>query len=148
MRLENGMRFDRCLGLQDRDGMDGKVFDASGLICHDGRPLSVGENITLSGRAYQYAGDDSLGNSVFIPLEPFPEFELVEKRYKDLFVVLEIYMMKNGHFYVWPYVQSGSTSSGSYTRRAFSFIGEFETSEAAKQAGFEAGEKEIDDFYF
>ena len=55
--------------------------------------------------------------------------------------------MENGHFYVWPYVQSGATSSGNHTRRHFSFAGEFETREAATQAGFEAGEKEIDDYY-
>ena len=88
MRLENGMRFDRCIGLQDRDGMDGRVFDADVLTCHH-RPLSVGENIGVGGRAYRYDGDNSLGNSIFTPLEPFPDFESVEKPYKDLFIVLE-----------------------------------------------------------
>src|ERR1700674_3388967 len=98
MRLENGMRFDRCIGLQDRDALDGKVFDANVLTCHD-NPLSSGENIRVGGRAYLYDGDDSLGNSIFTPLEPFPEFDRVEKPYKDnLFVVLEIYPIKNGHF--------------------------------------------------
>ena len=46
MRLENGMRFDRCIGLQDRDGMDGRVFDADVLTCHD-RPLSAGDEISV-----------------------------------------------------------------------------------------------------
>ena len=107
MRLENGMRFDHCIGLRDRDALDGKVFDANVLTCHD-KPLNSGENIRAGGRAYRYDGDDSLGNSLFTALEPFPEFETVERLYKDnLFVVLEIYPMKNGHFYIWPYVQSG-----------------------------------------
>jgi hypothetical protein len=145
MRLENGMRFDHCLGLQDRDALDGKLFDANVLTCHD-KLLSSGENIRVGGRAYRYDGDDNLGNSHFTPLEPFPEFETVERAHKDLFIVLEIYPMKNGHFYVWPYVQSGETS-GSYTRRAFGFAGEFENREAAEQAGFEAGENEIDEYY-
>lgn len=145
MRRKDGMSFDNCIGLQDR-GDDGKVFDANTLTCHD-KPLSAGENIRVGGRAYLYRGDDNLGNSIFVPSEPFPEFETVEKPYKDVFIVLEIYPMKNGHFYVWPYVQSGETSSGTFTRRAFRLVGEFETREAAVQASFEAGEKEIDDSY-
>jgi hypothetical protein len=146
MRSENGMRFDHCIGLQERDGLNGMVFDANVLTCDD-KPLSAGESILVGGRAYRYDGDDNLGNSRFTALEPFPEFELIERPYKDLFIVLEIYTMENGHFYVWPYVQSGSTSSGNYTRRHFSFIGEFETREAAVQAGFDAGEQEIDEYY-
>jgi hypothetical protein len=145
MRLENGMRFDHCIGLQDRDSLDGKIFDANVLTCHD-KPLSSGENISVGGRAYRYDGDDNLGNSHFTALEPFPEFEVVERACKDLFIVLEIYPMKNGHFYVWPYVQSGETS-GNYTRRAFRFAGEFENLDAAIQAGFEAGQQEIDSVY-
>src|ERR1700730_2460508 len=82
MRSENGMRFDQCVGLRDRDALDGKVFDANALTCHD-KPLSAGENIRVGGRAYRYDGDDSLGNSQFTALEPFPEFETVEKPYKD-----------------------------------------------------------------
>jgi len=146
MRLENGMRFDHCLGLQSRDE-SGEVFDANVLDCDD-KPLSAGESIGVAGRAYRYIGDDSLGNSIFSPLEPFPEFERVERRYKDLFVVLELYPKKNGHFYVLPYVQSDETSSGTYTRRVFGFAGEFETREAAEEAGFEAGQEEIDEYYF
>jgi hypothetical protein len=145
MRLENGMRFDDCMGLQDRDSLDGKIFDANVLTCHD-KPLSSGENIRVGGRAYRYDGDDNLGNSHFTALEPFPEFDVVEKAYKDLFIVLEIYPMKNGHSYVWPYVQSGETS-GNYTRRAFRFPGEFENRDAAIQAGFEAGQQEVDSIY-
>lgn len=145
MRLENGMRFDRCIGLQDR-GDDGEVFDANVLTCHD-KPLSVGESILVGGRPNRYDGDDSLGNSIFTPLEPFPEFQRIEKPYKDLFVVLELYPKKNGHFYVLPYVQSGETSSGTYTRRVFGFAGEYETREAAERAGFEAGQREIDSVY-
>jgi hypothetical protein len=144
MRLENGMRFDQCIGLKDRDDK-GDVFDGNVLTCHD-KPLSSGESIRVAGRAYRYDGDDNLGNSHFTALEPFPEFERVEKPYKDLYVVLEIFSMKNGHFYVWPYVQNGETS-GNYSRRAFKFTGEFETREAAIEAGFEAGEKEIDSVY-
>jgi hypothetical protein len=144
MRLENGMRFDHCIGLQDRDSLDGKIFDANVLTGHD-KPLSSGENIKVGGRAYRYDGDDNLGNSHFTALEPFPEFERIERAYKDLFIVLEIYPMENGHFYVLPYVQSGETS-GTYTRRAFGFAGEFDTRDAAEQAGFEAGEEEIDEF--
>ncbi len=146
MRLENGMRFDRCIGLQDRDGLDGKIFNANVLVCHD-KPLSGGDNIRVGDRAYRYEGDDSLGNSIFTALEPFPEFEAVEERFKGLFIVLEIYPIKNGHFYVRPYVQSGETSSD-YTRRAFPFAGEFESREAAMRAGFDAGRKEIDVHYF
>jgi hypothetical protein len=145
MRLENGMRFDRCIGLQDRDGMDGRVFAADVLTCHD-RPLSAGENISVGGRAYRYDGDNSLGNSIFTPLEPFPDFESVEKPYKDLFIVLELYPKRNGHYYVLPYVQSGETS-GTYTRRAFGFAGEYENREVAEQAGFQAGKQEIDEYY-
>ena len=147
MRLEDGMRFDQCIGLQDRDALDGKVFDGNLLKCHD-EPLSSGKSIMVGGRAYRYEGDDNLGNSIFTALEPFPEFERIERPIKDnLFVVLEIYPMKNGHFYVWPYVQYGSSSSGHYSRRAFRFTGEFETRDAAMQAGFEAGQKEIDVHY-
>ncbi len=86
MRLDNGMRFDQCIGLHDRDALDGKVFDVNALTCHD-KPLSSRENIRVGGRAYRYDGDDNLGNSHFTALEPFPEFETVEKSYKDnLFV--------------------------------------------------------------
>jgi hypothetical protein len=145
MRLENGMRFDNCIGLQDRDALDGEVFDAHMLTCHD-KPLSSGENIRVGGRAYRYDGDDNLGNSRFTAQEPFPKFETVERACEDLFIVLEIYPIENGHFYVLPYVQSGETSSN-HTRRAFRFAGEFETREAAEQAGFEAGKKEINDYY-
>ena len=145
MRLDNGMHFDRCIGLQDRDGLDGKIFDANELSCHD-NPMCSGENIRVGDRAYRYEGDDSLGNSIFTALEPFPEFETVERTYKDLFIVLEIYPMKNGHFYVRPYVQSGETGDN-FTRRGFPFAGEFDSREAAVQAGFEAGQKEIDAHY-
>src|SRR5260221_7939067 len=147
MLLENGMRFDQCVGLQDRDALNGKVFDANVLNCHD-RSLSSGESIRVGGRAYRYDGDDSLGNSHFTAQEPFPQFETVEKPYKDnLFVVLEIYPMKNGRFYVWPYVQSGSTTSDHYTREGFQFKGEFETREAAIEAGWMAGKERIDTVY-
>jgi len=147
MRFDNGMRFDQCVGLQDRDALDGKVFDGNLLTCHD-KPLNSGESIRVGGRPYRYDGDDNLGNSHFTPLEPFPEFETVEKPYKhNLFVVLEIYPMKNGHYYVWPYVQNGASSSDHFARRAFSFTGEFETRAAAIEAGFEAGQKEIDTHY-
>lgn len=145
VRLDNGMRFDRCIGLQDRDVLDGKIFSANALNCHE-QPLSTGESIRVGDRAYRYEGDDSLGNSLFIALEPFPEFETVEQAYKELFVVLEVYPMKNGHFYVRPYVQSGETGHD-YTRRGFPFAGEFESREAAVQAGFEAGRKEIEAHY-
>ena len=143
MRSKDGMRFDRCIGLQDRDDA-GRVFEANVLTCHDKR-LKRGESIRVACRAYRYDGDDNLGNSIFIATEPFPQFETIEEPYKDgLFIVLELYPMKNGHCYVRPYVQSGSNSSQHYTRRAFSFMGEFETREEAEQAGFEAGKKEID----
>jgi hypothetical protein len=89
-----------------------------------------------------------LANSRFTALEPFPEPEIVERLYKDnLFVVLEIYSMKNGHFYVWPYVQSGASSSGNYTRQAFALKGAFETREAAIAAGWAAGTEEIETLY-
>jgi hypothetical protein len=147
MRSENGMRFDNCVGLQDRDSLDGKIFDANVLICHD-KSLNSGESIKVGGRAYRYDGDDNIGNSHFTALEPFPEFETVEKLYKDnLFVVLEIYPMKNGHFYVWPYVQNGSTSSDHYTREAFQFKGQFPTREAAIEAGWAAGKDRINTVY-
>ena len=145
MRLENGMRFDHCIGLQERDGLNGTVFNANVLTCDD-KPLNIGDGIRVGGRAYRYDGDNSYGNSVFTPLEPFPQFELVEKPYKDLFIVLEIYPMENGHYCVRPYVQSGE-SSGTYSRRGFQFAGEFDTREAGEQAGFAAGEKEIDEYY-
>lgn len=147
MRSENGTRFDQCIGLQDRDGLDGKVFDANVLSCHD-KPLTSREKIRVGGRTYRYDGDDNLGNSIFTALEPFPKFEMIERCYKDnLFVLLEIYPMKNGRFYVWPYVQNGASWSDHCTRRAFRFVGEFETREAAIQAGLEAGQKEIDAHY-
>jgi|SRR5208283_1345793 len=147
MRLENGMRFDHCIGLQDRDSLDGQVFDADVLICHD-KPLSSGESIRVGGRAYRYDGDDNLSNSHFTALEPIPEFETVEKLYKDnLFVVLEIYPMKNGHFYVWPYVQNGATSSDHFTRWGFLFKGEFESRDAAMEAGWAAGKERVDTLY-
>jgi hypothetical protein len=145
MRSENGMRFDRCVGLQDR-GDDGEVFDANVLTCDD-KPLSAGESILVGGRPNRYDGDDSLGNSIFTALEPFPEFERVEKPYKDSFIVLELYPKRNGRVYVLPYVQSGETSSGTFNRRVFGFAGEFETREAAEQAGMEAGQKEIDAYH-
>jgi len=146
MRLENGMRFDQCVGLQDR-AIDGSVFDANGLKCYD-KPLNSGENILVGGRAYQYNGDDSLGNSLFTAVEPFPKFETVERLYKDdLFVVLEVYPIKNGHFYVCPYVQSGATSSDHYAREGFSFRGEFDTREKAIEAGWVAGKERIDTLY-
>ncbi len=147
MRLDNGMRFDQCVGLQDRDSLNGEIFDANVLTCHD-KPLSSGESIRVGGRAYRYDGDDNLGNSHFTALEPFPEFETVERPYKDgLFVVLEVYPMKNGHFYIWPYIQTGSTSSDQFTRQAFQFKGEFETREAAIEAGWAAGKERIDTLY-
>ena len=146
MRLENGMRFDRCIGLQDRDALDGKIFSANVLDCHE-KPLTIGESIRVGDRAYRYEGDDNLGNSIFTALEPFPQFETVEQSYKELFIVLEIYPMKNEHFYVRPYVQSGETGDD-YTRRGFPFAGEFESRDAAVRAGFEAGRKEINTHYF
>ncbi len=147
MRLENGMRFDRCVGLQDKDGLDGKVFDANVLTCND-KPLSVGENIRVGGRAYRYDGDDGLGNSLFTALEPFPEPEIVEMLCRDnLFVVLEVYPMKNGHSYVRPYVQMGATNSDGYSRQGFQFRGEFENREAAIEAGWEASKERIETLY-
>jgi len=90
MRSKAGMRFDRCIGLQDRDDA-GMVFDANVLTCHD-KPLKSGESIRVAGRAYRYDGDDNLGNSIFIATEPFPQFETIEEPYKDgLFIVLELY---------------------------------------------------------
>jgi len=145
MRLDNGMRFDHCIGLQDWDALDGRIFDGDTLKCHDGS-LNAGESIKVGDRAYRYEGDDSLGHSIFTPLEPFPVFEMIEKPYKDLFIVLEIYPMENGHHCVRPYVQSGE-SSGAYSRRGFQFAGEFDTREAGIEAGLQAGQKEIDDFY-
>jgi hypothetical protein len=145
MRSKDGMRFDKCIGMQDR-GDDGSVFVASVLKC-DEKPLNAGESILVGGRPNRYDGDDSLGNSIFTPLEPFPNFERVETPYKDLFIVLELYPKKNGHFYVLPYVQSGETSSGTFNRRVFGFAGEFDTREAAEQAGLQAGQKEIDEYY-
>lgn len=143
MRSKDGLRFDHCIGLQDRSD-DGKIFDANVLTCHD-KPLSSGESIRVAGRAYRYNGDDNLGNSIFTATEPFPKFETIERPYKDnLFVVLEMYPMRNGHCYVRPYVQSGSTSSDHHTRWAVGFTGEFESREAAEHAGFEAAQKEID----
>jgi hypothetical protein len=143
MRATDGMRFDSCIGLLAK-GDDGKVFDADGLTCYD-KPLSPREQILVSGRRYLYLGDDSIGNSIFVPQEPFPEPETIELAYKDnLFVVLEIYAMKNGHFYAWPYVQSGATSSNNYTRQYFRFEGEFETREAAVEAAWVAGKERID----
>jgi len=71
MRRDNGMRFDWCIGLQDKD-LDGKVFDANVLTCHN-KPLNAGEKIRVGGRLYRYDGDDNLQNSRFTPLEPFPE---------------------------------------------------------------------------
>lgn len=146
MRREDGMHFDRCLGLQDK-GDDGKIFDANTLDCHD-KPLSPGEDILVGNRPYRYRGDDNLGNSIFIPLAPFPDCERVEREYHGLFIALEIYTMKNGHFYVWPYVQSCATESDSYTRQSFSLKGEFETREAAIEAGLAAGRERIDTVYF
>jgi hypothetical protein len=146
MRLENGMRFDHCVGLKDR-AIDGSVFDANVLTSHD-KPLNSGESIRVGGRPYRYDGDDSLGNSLFTALEPFPAFETVERQYKDdIFVVLEIYPMKNGHFYICPYVQSGARSSDHYTREGFSFRGEFDTREKAIEAGWVAGKERIDMLY-
>jgi hypothetical protein len=147
MRLENGMKFDNCVGLQDRAADSGVVFDANGFECHD-RPLSSGESIDVSGRTYRYVGDDNLGNSIFTALEPWPEFEIVEMHYKEnLFIALEVYLMKNGKFYVWPYVQTGATSSDTRVRQYFRFHGEFETREAAIEAGWAAGKERIDTLY-
>ncbi len=145
MRHKGGMRFDHCIGLQDKSE-DGKVFDANTLECHD-KPLNAGEDILVGNRPYRYRGDDSPGNSIFIPLAPFPECEIVERGYDALFIVLEIYTMKNGHFYVWPYVQIGSTESGRYTRQGFQFKGDFETREAAIEAALAAGKQRIDTLY-
>ena len=89
-------------------------------------------SIRVGGRAYRYDGDDNLGNSIFTALEPFHIFEIVEKSCgNNLFIRLEIYPMKNGHFYVQPYIQSGASSSDCYTRHFFKFAGEFETRESA-----------------
>jgi hypothetical protein len=145
MRHKDGTRFDHCIGLQDK-GEDGRIFDANTLDCHD-KSLSPGEDILVGNRPYRYRGDDNLGNSIFIPLEPFPECETVECECNGFSTVLEIYRMKNGHFYVWPYVQSGSTDSGSYSRQAFAFKGEFETREAAIEAGLAAGKERINTLY-
>jgi hypothetical protein len=147
MRLENGMRFDNCVGMQFRAADDGRVFDANVLTAND-KPLSSGERIRVDGRAYRYDGDDSLGHSLFTALEPWPEFEVVERPYKEnLVVVLEVYPMKNGHFYIWPYVQVGATSSDHYARQMFSVTGEFESREAAIEAGWAAGKERIDTLY-
>jgi hypothetical protein len=146
MRLDDGMRFDRCVGLQDRN-IDGHVFDADELKCDD-KPLSSGECISVRGRAYRYIGDNSLKNSIFIPLEPFPVPEMVEKPYGDnIFAVLELYPMGNGHFYVWPYVQNGATSSDHFTRQGFPFKGEFQNRDAAIEAGWEACKERIETLY-
>jgi hypothetical protein len=52
MRSESGMRFDHCIGLQERDGLNGTVFDANVLTCDD-KPLGAGESILVGGRAYR-----------------------------------------------------------------------------------------------
>jgi len=147
MRSQNGMRFDKSVGLQDKSIDDGTIFSADVLMCHD-KPLNPGESILVGGRAYRYDGDDNLGNSRFMALEPFPEPEIVERLYRDnFFVVLEIYSMRNGHFYVWPYLQSGSSSSGNYTRQAFPCKGEFDTREDAIAAASEVVKERIDPLY-
>ena len=145
MRLEGGWKFVNCVGLEAK-GDDGKVFRANTLDCRD-KPLNAGESILVSGRPYLYRGDDNLGNSIFVPLEPFPEPERIEQPYKNFFIALEIYTMKNGHFYVWPYVQRGETSSGNFARQHFQFKGEFETRQAAIAAAFAAGKDQIDELY-
>ena len=90
----------------------------------------------------------SLSGEIFTALEQFPPCEIVEQEYKDnLYVVLEVYRMKNGHFRIWPYVQTGATSSDHYTREAFQFGGEFETRESAIEAGWAAGKERIDTLY-
>ncbi len=55
--------------------------------------------------------------------------------------------MKNGHFYVWPYVQTGATSSNHYTRQGFPFKGEFKSRETAIEAGWAAGKERIETLY-
>lgn len=146
MRFDNGMRFDHCIGLQDRDE-SGKIFDANTLICRD-KPLSTGESIMVGGRAHQYIGDDNLGNSIFIALEPFPAFETLEEHYRDnLYIVLELYPRQNGRYLVRPYVQSGPTSSDHWNREGFMFSGEFETKEAAVVGGMKAARERIEKLY-
>jgi|ERR1700723_1519744 len=147
MRSEDGMRFDRCIGLQDRDSVNGKIFDANVLDCED-RPLNVGDSIMVCGRAHRYDGDDNLGGSHFTAMEPFPEFETIEKQFKEnLFVVSEVYRMKNGIFGIWTYVQSGETSSDNSTRQRIELTGEFATRETAIEAGWAAGGERISTFY-
>ena len=146
MGSNDGMHFDRCLGLQSK-GEDGNVFDANTLDCRD-KPLNAGESILVSNRPYLYRGDDNGGNSIFVPLESFPQPEVIERIYKDnLVVVLEIYTTRKGRFYVWPYVQMGLTSSGNYTRQVFQFDGVFHTREAAIEAAWAAGNERIDALY-
>jgi hypothetical protein len=141
------MLFNNCIGLQDRDALNGEVFDANVLTCMD-EPLNAGESIVVGGRVYRYDGDDNLGGSRFTALQPFPEFETVERHFRDnLFVVLEVYRRKNGTFGIWPYVQMGSTSSDSVVREHFGFLGEFTTREAAVEAGWAAGRERIKGFY-
>jgi hypothetical protein len=55
--------------------------------------------------------------------------------------------MRNGHFYIWPYVQSGATLSDHHARQGFQFKGEFDTREAAIEAGWVAGKERIDTLY-
>ena len=55
MRLENGMHFDSCIGLQDRDALDGKIFSANVLNCRE-KPLTAGESIRVGDRALSLRG--------------------------------------------------------------------------------------------
>jgi len=138
MRLENGMRFDRCIGLQDRDGMDGRVFDADVLTCHH-RPLSVERTSAWEG--------GRIGTTATTASELHLHAAGAVPRFRERRETLQRSLhragtlsKRNGHYYVLPYVQSGETS-GAYTRRAFGFAGEYENRKAAEQAGLEAGKQ-------
>lgn len=55
VRLENGMHFDSCIGLQDRDALDGKIFSANVLNCRE-KPLTPGGSIRVGDRALSLRG--------------------------------------------------------------------------------------------
>lgn len=147
MRLDNGMRFENCMGLKARDGANGSVFDVDTYVCHD-KPLHVGDYLQSFGVGiFQYRGENNIGNSVFVQAGQSSECETVERAYKDRFVVLEVYLMMNGRYKVLPYVQSNATSSGSFVREGFQFAGEFDTAEAAAEAGWAAGKERTNTLY-
>jgi hypothetical protein len=58
----------------------------------------------------------ALSHSTFTALEPWPEFETIEKRYRDnLYIVLELYPRQNGTYLVRPRHHCERTSPESPT---------------------------------